>query len=64
MLRYVKYTCSRTSSLEEARSFTKIGTAPWSITTLVFSDVPEAIFVKAQAASNYNTKYISSTTKH
>ena len=45
-------TCSRTSSLGEARSLTNIGTAPWSITTLVFSDVPEAMFVSVQAASN------------
>ena len=48
------YTCSRTSSLGEPRSCTNIGTAPWSITTLVFSDVPEAMFVRAQAASNYS----------
>lgn len=46
------FTCSRTSSLGELSSFTNIGTAPWSITTLVFSDVPEAMFVRAQAASN------------
>lgn len=45
-------TCSLTSSVCELKSFTNIGTAPWSITTLVFSDVPEAIFVKAHAASN------------
>lgn len=47
------YTCSRTSSLGELSSFTNIGTAPWSITTLVFSEVPDAMFVRAQAASNY-----------
>lgn len=47
------YTCSRTSSLGEPRSLTNIGTAPCSITTLVFSDVPEAMLVRAQAASNY-----------
>lgn len=29
-----------------------MGTAPWSITTRVWSDVPDAIFVSAQAASN------------
>ena len=45
-------TCSRTSSLGELRSCTNIGTAPLSITTLVWSDVPEAILVRAQAASN------------
>lgn len=49
-------TCSRTSSLGELRSLTNIGTAPWSITTLVFSDVPEAMLVRAHAASNYNIK--------
>lgn len=48
-----RYTCSRTSSLGEARSFTKIGTAPWSITTFVFSEVPEVMFVRAHAALNY-----------
>jgi hypothetical protein len=47
------YTCSRTSSLGEPSSLTKIGTAPWSITTFVFSEVPDAMFVRAQAASNY-----------
>ncbi|KAG9131943.1 hypothetical protein Leryth_023254, partial [Lithospermum erythrorhizon] len=39
----VHCTCSRTSSLEELRSLTKIGTAPWSMTALVLSDVPDAI---------------------
>lgn len=29
-----------------------MGTAPWSITTRVWSDVPDAMFVSAQAASN------------
>jgi len=52
------HTCSRTSSLGEARSCTNIGTAPWSITTLVFSDVPEAMFVRAQAASNYSNFHL------
>ena len=46
------HTCSRTSSLGELSSLTKIGTAPRSITTFVFSDVPDAMFVRAQAASN------------
>lgn len=54
--RQIDLTCSRTSSLGEARSFTNIGTAPLSITTLVFSDVPEAMFVRAHAASNYMYK--------
>lgn len=31
-----------------------MGMAPWSMTTLVCSDVPEAMFVSAQAASNCN----------
>jgi hypothetical protein len=47
-----KNTCSRTSSLGELRSWTKIGTAPWSMTTRVWSDVPDAILVSAHAASN------------
>lgn len=45
-------TCSLTSSLPELKSCTKIGTAPWSMTTRVCSDVPDAILVKAHAASN------------
>ena len=44
--------CSRTSSMGECSSWTKMGTAPASITTLVWSLVPEATFVRAQAASN------------
>lgn len=48
----VTYTCSRISSAGELKSLTKIGTAPLSITTPVCSDVPEAMFVSAQAASN------------
>lgn len=44
--------CSRTSSLGEVRRWIKLGIAPlWTI-TLVFSDVPEAMLVSAQAASN------------
>ena len=43
--------CSRTSSLGERRR-TKMGTAPLSMTTPVFSDVPDAMFVSAHAASN------------
>ena len=52
MLPRAHTTCSRTSSFSERRSCTKIGTAPLSITTLVCSLVPEAMFVKAHAASN------------
>mmetsp|Transcript_857 Transcript_857/g.2028 ORF Transcript_857/g.2028 Transcript_857/m.2028 type:complete len:224 (+) Transcript_857:981-1652(+) len=44
--------CSRTSSLGERSSVTKMGTAPLSITTPVFSLVPEAMLVSAHAASN------------
>lgn len=33
-----------------------IGTAPASMTTLVWIDVPDAMLVKAHAASNYKTK--------
>ena len=45
-------TCSLTSSLGEMRSWTKMGTAPSAITTLVWSEVPDAMLVSAQAASN------------
>mmetsp|Transcript_14938 Transcript_14938/g.32998 ORF Transcript_14938/g.32998 Transcript_14938/m.32998 type:complete len:223 (-) Transcript_14938:112-780(-) len=44
--------CSRTSSLGLISSRMKIGTAPASITYRVCSEVPEAMFVRAQAASN------------
>jgi len=46
--------CSRTSSLGEDSSWTKIGTASLSITTRVWSEVPEATFVNAHAASNWS----------
>mmetsp|Transcript_5148 Transcript_5148/g.14164 ORF Transcript_5148/g.14164 Transcript_5148/m.14164 type:complete len:238 (-) Transcript_5148:218-931(-) len=45
--------CSRTSSLGESRSCTKIGTEPCVITSRVCSDVPEAMLVRAHAASNW-----------
>mmetsp|Transcript_10454 Transcript_10454/g.21608 ORF Transcript_10454/g.21608 Transcript_10454/m.21608 type:complete len:252 (-) Transcript_10454:442-1197(-) len=44
--------CSRTSSFGELRSSTKMGRAPISTTTRVCSAVPEAMFVRTQAASN------------
>mmetsp|Transcript_159 Transcript_159/g.264 ORF Transcript_159/g.264 Transcript_159/m.264 type:complete len:207 (-) Transcript_159:13-633(-) len=44
--------CSLTSSLGLSNNLTNMGTAPTSITTLVCSLVPLAIFVKAHAASN------------
>mmetsp|Transcript_11512 Transcript_11512/g.36585 ORF Transcript_11512/g.36585 Transcript_11512/m.36585 type:complete len:278 (+) Transcript_11512:1553-2386(+) len=46
--------CSRTSSFGEVRSRQKIGTAPSWMTTRVWSDVPDAMFVSAQAASNWS----------
>ena len=46
--------CSRTSSLPDMSNWMKMGTAPDSMTYLVWSDVPDAMFVKAQAASNCN----------
>ena len=49
-------TCSWTSSKSEDKSLINMGTAPHSITILVCNDVPEAMFVKAQAASNYLKK--------
>jgi hypothetical protein len=56
ILLLIFHACSRTSSLGELRSLTKMGTAPHSTTTLVFSDVPDAMLVSAQAASNCNKK--------
>lgn len=44
--------CSRTSSLGLMSSRTKIGTAPFSITTRVWSLVPLAMLVSAHADSN------------
>mmetsp|Transcript_19453 Transcript_19453/g.52937 ORF Transcript_19453/g.52937 Transcript_19453/m.52937 type:complete len:461 (-) Transcript_19453:128-1510(-) len=47
--------CSRTSSFGEPRSSTKMGRAPISTTTRVCSAVPEAMFVRTQAASNWRS---------
>ena len=47
------HTCSLTSSLVDRKSWTNRGTAPFSITSRVLSEVPEATLVRAQAASNY-----------
>ncbi|MPC16790.1 hypothetical protein E2C01_009626 [Portunus trituberculatus] len=44
--------CSWTSSKSELSSWIKIGTAPASITIRVCVLVPEAMLVRAQAASN------------
>lgn len=49
----IKHTCSRTSKQGEAKSSINKGIAPLSIMTSVLSDVPDAILVSAQAASNY-----------
>mmetsp|Transcript_11584 Transcript_11584/g.34119 ORF Transcript_11584/g.34119 Transcript_11584/m.34119 type:complete len:219 (+) Transcript_11584:1047-1703(+) len=46
--------CSRTSSFGDKSNLQKMGTAPSSITTRVWSEVPDAMFVSAQAASNCN----------
>eukprot|EP01018_Ginkgo_biloba_P004604 Gb_23371 [translate_table: standard] len=43
---------SRTSSLAELRRCTKFGTTSWSVITRGCSEVPDAMFVKAHAASN------------
>jgi len=51
------YTCSWTSSCGEHRSRINIGTAPSSMTTRVWADVPDAILVNAHAASNCNKHY-------
>lgn len=48
----VKCTCSWTSSKSELSISMKMGTAPAWITTRVWWDVPEAMFVKTHAASN------------
>mmetsp|Transcript_22697 Transcript_22697/g.62659 ORF Transcript_22697/g.62659 Transcript_22697/m.62659 type:complete len:200 (-) Transcript_22697:88-687(-) len=52
MLPRAQTACSRTSSLGDASRDTKMGTAPASITTFVWSEVPEATLVSAHAASN------------
>lgn len=49
-------TCSWTSSISDSKSLMNIGTAPASMTTLVWIDVPDAMLVKAHAASNYKTE--------
>eukprot|EP00900_Chrysochromulina_parva_P000521 jgi/Chrpa1/1046/Chrysochromulina_OHIO_Genome00008497-RA len=46
--------CSRTSSFGDVRSCTRMGTAPLEITARVCSDVPAAMFVSAQAASDWS----------
>jgi hypothetical protein len=51
--------CSRTSGSGDANSFTKEGTAFALITAFVFSDVPEAILVSVQHASNCRRGYAS-----
>jgi hypothetical protein len=55
-------TCSLTSSLVDRRSWTNRGTAPFSITSRVLSEVPEATLVRAQAASNYRQNLKGSST--
>mmetsp|Transcript_45701 Transcript_45701/g.148557 ORF Transcript_45701/g.148557 Transcript_45701/m.148557 type:complete len:377 (-) Transcript_45701:232-1362(-) len=52
MLPSAQTACSRTSSLGDIRSCTKMGTAPLAITTRVCSDVPDAMLVSAHALSN------------
>ncbi len=51
--------CSRTSSFVDKSSWQKIGTAPCWMTVRVSSDVPDAMFVKAHAASNCNVGFSS-----
>ena len=48
----LEFTCSWTSSYSAFSSSMKMGTAPVSMTTLVWRKVPEAMLVSAQAASN------------
>ena len=45
-------TCSRTSWLGEDSRATNVGTAPVSMTTLVCAEVPDAMLVRAHAASS------------
>mmetsp|Transcript_2162 Transcript_2162/g.6387 ORF Transcript_2162/g.6387 Transcript_2162/m.6387 type:complete len:248 (+) Transcript_2162:1009-1752(+) len=52
MLPSAQTACSRTSSLGDSNNRQKMGTAPSSMTTRVCSDVPDAMFVSAHAASN------------
>lgn len=56
------HTCSLTSSLVDRRSWTNRGTAPFSITSRVLSEVPDATLVRAQAASNYRQNLEGSST--
>ena len=57
MLPSAQTACSRTSSTGDESSSMKMGTAPASMTTCVCSDVPDAMFVSAQAASNCAVRY-------
>mmetsp|Transcript_94129 Transcript_94129/g.186614 ORF Transcript_94129/g.186614 Transcript_94129/m.186614 type:complete len:270 (-) Transcript_94129:40-849(-) len=52
MLPSAQTACSLTSSFGDPSNSTKIGSAPISTTTRVCSAVPDAMFVKTQAASN------------
>ena len=51
--------CSTTSGTPQLRRRTKDGTAPCSTTARVWLEWPEAILVKAQAASNCNFRFVS-----
>lgn len=57
-------TCSWTSSKSELSSSMKIGTAPASITVFVCMDVPDAMLVSAQAASNCRTPNVKERKDH
>ena len=48
----------------EDRRWTKIGTAPASTTMRVWLEVPEAMLVSAQAASNCKQKFESFQSDH
>mmetsp|Transcript_39101 Transcript_39101/g.93429 ORF Transcript_39101/g.93429 Transcript_39101/m.93429 type:complete len:208 (+) Transcript_39101:1211-1834(+) len=52
MLPNAQTACSRTSSFGDCKSCTKIGSAPCSTTTRVWSAFPEAMLVSTHAASN------------
>ena len=51
--------CSLTSSYGDSNNRMKMGTAPQSITVLVWWELPDAMFVRAHAASNWRVMLFS-----
>ena len=60
---FLYHACSQTSSFGELKSFTKLGMAPVLTTSMVCSEVPEAMLVRAlvpQTAATTKQEKISS----